>query len=158
MRYNGFKTTENRMLIRRGFFFLIYPSQRLCSHALPLSNPLAQGLFFMRLNSLSYQKKRGTRRRWKDIEREKKKQFRDSHSFVCGKFYFFHFTFPNLPCPSSSIAFPCVCRQNAREEESQQQWLCQHNNKGTTCNVHPLPSGPDVKPTRLTNTWRVLLL
>ena len=77
----------------------------MCSHALPLSNPLAQGLFFMRLNSLSYQKKRGTRRRWKDIEREKKKQFRDSHSFVCGKFYFFSFY---LPQSSMSVKFNCV--------------------------------------------------
>ena len=157
MRYNGFKTTENRMLIRRGFFFLMYPSQRLCSHALPLSNPLAQGLFFYAPKFPFVSEKKGNKKKMEGHRERKRNNFVIPILSFAVNFIFFHFTFPNLPCPSSSIAFPCVCRQNAREEESQQQWLCQHN-KGTTRNVHPLPSGPDVKPTRLTNTWRVLLL
>ena len=155
MRDNGIKTTENRMLIRRGFFFL-YIRRSGCALTLSRSLTLSHKDFFYAPKFPFVSEKKGNKKKMEGHRERKRNNFViPILSFAVN--FIFHFTFPNLPCPSSSIAFPCVCRQNAREEESQQQWLCQHN-KGTTCNVHPLPSGPDVKPTRLTNTWRVLLL
>lgn len=129
-------------------FFSSLPSSQLGSHALPLSNPPAQGLllfiymyFVTHLNSLSYQKKREQKK--KKMKDGKKNNFRESHSFGCGGgcYFFFLLLFllllllfvffpplPNLPCPSSSIAFPCVIRLHQRGIDSHSHpWQCNNS-------------------------------
>ena len=120
MRDNGIKTTENRMLIRRGFFFL-YILRSGCALTLSRSLTLSHKDFFYAPKFPFVSEKKGNKKKMEGHRERKRNNFVIPILSFAVNFIFFHFTFPNLPCPSSSIAFPCVCVGRTRERRN-------HNN------------------------------
>ena len=124
MRDNGFKTTENRMLIRRGFFFLIYPSQRLCSHALPLSNPLAQGLFFYAPKFPFVSEKKGNKKKMEGHRERKRNNFVIPILSFAVNFIFFILPSPIFHVRQVQLRFRvCVGRTRERRNHNNNDYV-----------------------------------